>query len=125
MNYLGLDYGKKHIGVAFSSGSIACPLETLPLETTLSVLPQLLKAYQAKAIIVGLPDGPVRADVEQFVQNLRILNLPVEIADETLSSQDAVSSLLHTSKSRRHSKHHAAAAAIILQNWLDSHTINS
>lgn len=122
MNYLGLDYGLSHIGVAFSSGSIATPLLTLSPPKSLTFLSQIIDKYQIDALVVGMPEGSVAEPARQFARSLETLGKPVHMADETLSSRQAVDSLLHTTPARRQANEHAAAAAIILQSWLDSHT---
>lgn len=113
MTYLGLDYGAARIGVAIASGSLVEPLATLKTKGAARALERLVRHYRVDAVVVG--DCP-----ESFVDQLRELNLPVWVADETLSSYDARKSLGHTTLSRRQAKEHAAAAAIILQSWLDS-----
>ncbi len=120
MNYLGLDYGQKHLGVAISNGLLTEPLTTLNLDSAPGKIARLVEEHRIGTIIIGLPEGPVRAHVEEFVHTLKHIGLPVVTADETLSSRDAIRSLHHTSKSRRRTKEHSVAAALILQNWLDN-----
>jgi len=98
VNYLGLDYGAKKIGVALAAGPLAQPL----------------------AIIIGLPDGPLKQQVKKFIDELRNLNFELIVVDETLSSHDALMSLRHTGQRKRARLEHTAAAALILQNWLDT-----
>lgn len=112
MNYLGLDYGEKHVGVALSEGKLAQPLLTLARNKAVQLLRPLLKKYTVDAVVVG--DCP-----EGFLNELAGLGVPIHQVDETLSTHDASQSLLHTTQSRRKSREHAAAAAIILQTWLD------
>jgi putative transcription antitermination factor YqgF len=121
MNYLGLDYGKKHIGVALAAGPLAEPLDTVDIVQAVKVIGQLADQHRVGGIIIGLPEGPVRSAAQNFIDQLLVLNVPVFPVDETLSSHDATASLLHTSRSRRKIRAHAAAAAIILQSWLDAH----
>ena len=113
MNYLGLDYGAAHIGVALATGPLAEPLATLNTNTCISELEILISQHNIKGIIIGNA-------ASDFLNQLAIFNLPIHQTDETLSSQDAVKSLLHTTQSRRQQLEHSAAAAIILQSWLDS-----
>ena len=112
MNYLGLDYGAAKIGVALATGPLAEPLTTVKTEKALQSIKLLLDKYNIDSIVVG--DCP-----ESFLDELSQLGIVYQ-ADETLSSHDAIQSLLHTTRSRRKNLEHAAAAAIILQNWLDS-----
>lgn len=113
MIYLGLDYGKAKVGVALATGSLAEPLTTIKTEKALQVIKQLLDKHNIDSIVVG--NCP-----ESFLDNLSGL-VVVHQVDETLSSHDAREGLLHTTQKRRQELEHAAAATIILQNWLDYH----
>jgi putative transcription antitermination factor YqgF len=118
MSYLGLDYGSSHIGVAISTGSLAEPFTTLPTKSAISSIKELIKKHSIDGLIIG--------DVNsEFLIRLKSLNLPVYQVDETLSTRDAQVALLHTSQTRRKQKEHSAAAALILQSWLDSKRPNS
>lgn len=125
MNYLGLDYGQKHVGVAISQGTLAEPLTTIPNNNLLTRIKQLVVAHKIHTIIIGQPTGVIASEVRQLASWLSALNLTVILSDETLSSQDAVASLLHVGKKKRNLEQHAAAAAIILQSFLDSRSLNS
>jgi len=114
MNYLGLDYGAAKIGVALSGGSLAQPLETLSTASSIKAIEALIKKHRIVAIIIGTAP-------KAYIVQLRSLRLPVFVVDETLSSHDARRALFHTSQTKRRELEHTAAAAIILQNWLDSH----
>jgi len=81
------------------------------------------------SIVVGLPrhlDGsasPMTARVTAFVAELgRLTRLPVTLQDERLTSREAESRLAITEKDWRARKERldAAAAAIILQEYLDA-----
>lgn len=118
MNYLGLDYGLKNVGIALATGPLAEPLTTIPTNHLSQILPQLIKTHKIQTLVVGLYHASIHDTFSQF-------GLPVYFQDETLSSFDARKSLLHKSQTGRKLGEHAAAAAIILQNWLDSNTSNS
>ncbi len=112
MNYLGLDYGESHIGVALANGPLAEPLTTIATPRALQLIKQLIAGHKIDELVVG--DCP-----EGFINKLSELELPINQADETLSTHDATQLLLHTTQTRRKNTEHAAAAAVILQNWLD------
>jgi putative transcription antitermination factor YqgF len=120
MNYLGLDYGLKHVGVAISEGSLAEPLTTLPNNNLLTRLKQLIFTHKIHTVVIGQPTGPLASEVRELATWLTSLDLSVELVDETLSSQDATRLLLHASRKKRSTQQHAAAAAIILQSYLDA-----
>ena len=130
---LGLDYGRKRIGVAIStsSQSVAMPLTTLaaaPVEVLEHELQALAREYRAVAIIVGLPlhmtgeDSEMAREVRQFGERVRELTgLPVVYFDERLTSALAEQSLRAgglTEKKRR-ARRDRVAAQIMLQHFLD------
>jgi len=120
MSFLGVDYGRSHVGLAFAEASLSQPLTTVPTKNIFPYLINLIKARGIKVIVVGLPEGKIKPDVQDFVSDLTDLGYLVHTHDETLSSQDARQALLHKSRHQRSAKEHSAAAAIILQSWLDS-----
>jgi len=113
MNILGIDYGDGKCGIAMARGSLAEPFATVDSKSALAVVIDLAHKHQITEIVVG--DCP-----KEFLIGLQSLMIPVHQADETLSSFDARQSLMHTTQKRRRENEHAVAAAIILQNWLDS-----
>ena len=136
---MGLDIGERRIGVAVSdaTGTLARPLVVLrPAGLDMDAL-QLVANEIARlaaeedgvgAIVVGLPrrlDGTsteMTPRVERFARSLREKTaLPVTLQDERLSSREAESRLALTDKDWRSRKARldAAAAAIILQDYLD------
>jgi putative holliday junction resolvase len=138
---VGFDVGERRIGVAVSDAS--CTLAR-PV-TTLSVTGLDKKAIDAAAeqllrleaeddsishLVVGLPkrlDGTpndLTHRVERFARDLAArTQLPVSLQDERLSSHEAESRLAVREKNWRVRKQRldAAAAAVILQDYLDSH----
>ena len=141
MRIVGLDIGEKRIGVAVSdaTATLARPLTVLRptgLETdALDVVMREIARLAAEedgvsAIVVGLPrrlDGsptPMTLRVEQFARRLEsTATVPVMLQDERLSSREAESRLAVRDKDWRSRKARldAAAAAVILQDYLDSH----
>ena len=115
MNYLGLDYGESHVGVAIATGPLAQPLTTLDTKKALLSIKQLVEMQSINAVVIG-NSSP------EFLFGLKSMGVPVHQVDETLSSVDAVEMLKHTTQSKRKSLEHSAAAAVILQSFLDSHT---
>lgn len=121
--YLGIDYGLAHIGVAYSEYTLATPLPILPNDDSIfSHLSTLISKYHITHIILGLPSGPVEVSVRTFAQKLESeTSLPVIFHDETLSSHEAKAQLLASgvSQSRRRDEH-SVAAALILEDYLES-----
>ena len=139
MRFVGLDVGERRIGIAVSdvTGTLARPvgvlrpsgLEADALDVVATEIARLADEEDGVgAIVVGLPrrlDG-TRSDmtprVEQFARQLATkTSLPVALQDERLSSREAESRLALRDKDWRSRKARldAAAAAVILQDYLD------
>lgn len=124
MKYLGIDFGLKKIGLALSEGELASPWQILEVKNFSDALAKIVRVVKGEGfekIVVGLPEGKMGENVTKFVKLLKRQGLEVEIADETLSSKKALEQMIseNVPMKKRHSND-AAAAAIILQNYLDS-----
>ncbi|MFK8183108.1 MAG: Holliday junction resolvase RuvX [Phormidesmis sp.] len=136
---LGLDLGARRIGVAGCdrTGLIATGLTTLHRTTFASIvepLKQIVAEREVEILIVGLPytlDGEIGNQAKKTQKQARklsqALNLPVEFVDERLTSFAAKEMLTDTGAAALHRKSTKSkgvidrkAAAIILQQWLDS-----
>ncbi len=136
MRILAVDPGEKHIGVAISDPSalLARPLATLRHTSRAkdaAHIAALADENEAGMILVGYPldsdgrPGPQARHAENVAEAIRALTpLPVELVDESFSSQEAAAALRSAGKNRRARSEqiHAAAAAAILQGYLDGHS---
>ncbi|UUZ89389.1 Holliday junction resolvase RuvX [Paenibacillus sp. P25] len=134
MRLMGLDYGDKTIGVAVSDelGWTAQGLEVIRRTTEerdVSRLRELAEQYGVTEIVVGLPKnmnntiGPRGEICMAFAQSLQeILQMPVHLWDERLTTVSAQRTLLEADVSRKKRKQviDKMAAALILQNYMDS-----
>jgi putative Holliday junction resolvase len=130
---LGLDVGERWIGVALSDplGILASPLtrvERTDDDAAVEAIAGLVRKHGAKAIVAGLPYsldgsvGPQAVRVQEFLRKLTgSVGVPVETADERLSTVTAIQGMIEAGVSReaRKGKVDAAAAALILQWHLD------
>lgn len=121
MNYLGLDYGLKHLGIAMAIGPLAEPVASVSTAKALHLIKEIADKNNISEIIIGQPDQTLKVEFEKFINSLKITNLKLIICDETLSSHDARQALLHTTQSKRKKIEHSVSAAIILQSYLDSY----
>ena len=133
--WLGIDPGTKRIGIAAGDtcDGIASPLTTIPAEPgpqALARIRQIASEYQAVGIVVGWPlnmddsEGPQGKLARQFAAALaESTGMDVRLWDERLSSFAAERALagLMTRKKRK-AKQDAAAAAVILHDFLESLT---
>jgi putative holliday junction resolvase len=133
LSVLGLDIGKKRIGVAGCDGTglLATGLTTIErssFQNDVEQLRSLVRDRQVQGLIIGLPysmDGSIGFQAKQ-VQRLahrlsEALDLPIEFVDERLTSVQAEQMMIaaNLSPSRHKALIDRKAAAIILQQWLD------
>ncbi|HSL21220.1 MAG TPA: Holliday junction resolvase RuvX [Vicinamibacterales bacterium] len=139
MRVVGIDLGLKRIGLALSdaSGVIASPWKTLAAagqpardaEAVAAVLRQLDEGDdRLQAVVIGHPrrlDGSpthLTTHVEAVAAELRgLLTVPIVLHDERLTSREAEAILAAREKDwrKRKEKLDAAAAAVMLQDYLD------
>jgi putative holliday junction resolvase len=130
---LGLDVGKRRMGVAGCDGTglIATGLTTIYRTTWAEDIRQLKEIIEARRVgilVVGLPynlDGTVgfqAKQVQKFGSKISYsLQLPIEYVDERLTSVEAETQLKAQKNfsTRNKGAIDRRAAAIILQQWLD------
>ena len=131
---LGLDLGARRIGVAGCdrTGLVATGLTTLHRTDFESILNPLLKLVQERKIevlVIGLPytlageiGNQAKKTQKQARKLSKALNLPVEFVDERLTSFAAEELMAAQGQSASVDKGlvDRKAAAIILQQWLDT-----
>jgi len=125
MKYLGIDYGRKHIGLALTDeeGRMAFPFKTLKVRGRKQLFDELEKIVEyegVRKVAVGLPltmrgeKGRTSTEVQKFICELEeSLNVPVDFVDERLSSAEA-----RKSGNGKKEDEHAVAAQKILDVYL-------
>lgn len=140
MRVLGVDYGQRRIGLAISDETalLARPWQSVPARSTPAESAAAIAERMASdpevgpfgAIVVGLPrrlNGTDNDQTEPARACARALGeltgLPIHLQDERLSSHEADQRLAERERDwrRRKAQLDAAAAAVILQDYLDSH----
>lgn len=134
--YFGVDYGLARTGVAKSDGMnlIATPVCTV-LNPEGGYKPVIRKLRELSAgaehplegIVLGFPDqdDPRAAGICREVLVLKaklepLFKVPVYLQDEVFSSRKAGELLQNSGKKKHRHGLDAAAAAVILQEWLDA-----
>jgi len=140
MRVLGIDYGRRRIGLALSdpSGLLARPWKTIAREgppgQVAAALAREVASLQADddglaAVVVGLPrhlsgDPHEQTRAVQTLVDLlkRVVMLPVILQDERLTSHEADRVLASRERDWRKRKPllDAMSAAVILQDYLDA-----
>jgi putative Holliday junction resolvase len=122
MRKMGIDYGKKRVGIAFTDdkGMMAFPHDTLPNDgTLLERLITLIEEKQVGEIVIGLSLGrdgvpnKIQNQVTELVTDLTLqVGIPVHLEPEQYTTQEALRFQGRTDKTD------AAAASIILNSYL-------
>ena len=137
MRVLALDIGEVRVGVAVSdpAGRVASPVTVLPAQEVLAhaaTFRRVLEDWEPELLVCGLPrtlageEGPqaerIRAQAEKIAA---ACGLPLEFADERLSSAEAKRILKEQGLSERamRGKVDSVAAGLFLQSWLDARQI--
>jgi putative Holliday junction resolvase len=126
MRILGIDYGTKRIGLALSDEShlIAGEFKILSPKDFFEQIEEVVKDQDVGEIVIGLPlnmsgqDSEKTVEARAFGEKLEhLLNLPVHLMDERLSSSMA------QTISGSDTSLDSLAAQIILQNYLDKNRV--
>jgi putative Holliday junction resolvase len=128
---LALDVGDSRIGLALSDplGILASPLTIVDRTDDASAIEKIVDIICEKGVglvIAGLPlnmNGSLGLQAEKtksFITELsRFINVPVEYRDERLSTVSARDLIQGVRKTTRATRYDAAAAALVLQSYLD------
>lgn len=124
MRFLGIDYGKKRVGIALSDeeGKFALAHTVLPNTALVEAVKKIIFERGVGAVVVGESkdfkgaENPIMTDIKSFAQDLaKEATIPVYFEPEFMTSAEAARIQGETGKLD------ASAAAIILQSYLDKH----
>jgi len=130
---LGIDPGKKNIGIAICDEKkvVATPLKVIKknkFEFLLKEIQDIIKENDIKGIVIGNPinmdgtSGKSSQSANDFAKNLsKNITIPISMWDERLSSEGSfkITKELGTNASNRVNKLDKNAAAFILQGAID------
>ena len=134
MKAAGIDLGRVRVGLAVTDdlGKMAHPrphLDGRDPKRLLDSLAALAEAENVTTFVLGLPrtlggrEGPPARRARKFAERLRErTGLAVELVDEWWTTKEALARLRDQGVSERDSRERvdSAAAALLLQGWLDS-----
>ena len=133
MNYLGIDWGEKRIGLAFADGiGVAMPLSAavaVSKKERMHHIETMLTQRKVQELVVGYPlnmNGTVgfkANEVDKFIVELeKRFRLPIHRVDERLSSHSVEQGLKGQKKkpSRQSGEIDSRAAALILQDFIEA-----
>lgn len=134
MRILGLDYGRKRVGVALSDalGITAQPEGSFLQDNQIwSRIEELIHKHKVEEIVLGYPrllngsPGSMAKEVEDFGKKLEEkTKLPVHFWDERLSTSESEKLLIQADvrRNRRKEIRDTMAATLILQGYLEAHS---
>lgn len=123
MKYLGVDYGKKKIGLAVSEGELVSGLGSIrvsSLKEAVTRIDEVIKKEEVGKIIMGLAEsGQSRKMVKRFVKEAKettgFEGIEIIEVDETLSTHRAQVEIRELGGGDEDER----AAMIILENYLE------
>jgi len=138
MKLIGIDYGRRRIGLAVcdETGTCVRGLETIDLQKNpdpLSSICSLCRSLCADGIVIGLPldsddnETAMSREVRKFAANLeKSVAIPVYFIDESMTSKKAEGLLLFRRKKERRNKTAVdrIAACLILESFLSQNPAN-
>ena len=133
MKLMGIDYGRRRIGVAVSDGggTIArglCVVDRQKFPDGAAELLRIISEENPAALIFGVPLGPndeetaMSKEAREFAAAVaERSNLPTYFIDESFTSKKAAGLMLHRKKKARKNKalSDRIAACLILQDYID------
>lgn len=133
---IGIDVGKKRVGIAQTDllKTIATPVGTFSPEEVFSEIQKITENSPVEKFVVGWPlslsgeEGSATQMVDNFIKKLHLSfpNIGIAKVDERYTSTQARSLMVEAGipKKKRKEKGRVdrIAAAIILQNYLDSNS---
>lgn len=149
MNFLGVDFGKKYIGLALGTKTseapqfIIAPLPSTQVESLGQALKSLISVcqnYEVSAVVFGIPfvrekeEGAFAKEIRTFSRELKEMmlrenNVKIQVyfMDESLTSFESKRLITDVKKTRvgKRDLENGVAASIILQNFLDSNKADS
>ncbi|MDO8505469.1 MAG: Holliday junction resolvase RuvX [bacterium] len=128
MRVLGIDYGTKRVGVAMgdSESRVAVPLEViemknekLKIKNAVEKIVKIVKEEEIELVVIGQGGkGSMEEKVQEFVEQLKKF-VPVEIVDEHFTTAQVERTMKNYGKDRNKIDKDSAAAALILQSFLE------
>ena len=136
--YLGIDIGRKTLGIAISDPLkiIAQPIGVINYqlnnqEELIAKIEELVTKYKISKIIYGLPknmNNTLSTTTKYIIKCIDLaqkkINIPFIAVDERLTSKQATQILIkgNFQKSKRKKLNDKIAAALILKTYLDGHS---
>jgi len=139
LNFLGIDYGCKRIGLSFADGGLGVAVPLQPLlnlqgPDLFKAIGEVLKERGVGELVVGYPlhmdgrEGRRTQEVDEFVNALRNrFGLPIHKVDERLSTARVEADFREFGKKpgRKSGEVDSGAATLILQDYLEQRALDA
>lgn len=133
LNFLGIDYGTKRIGLAYNVLSLSEPLFVIdnqiddqnPIvsDDALTKIAQICLEKKIDKIVLGLSEAAMAEKIKLFAKKIQEkINLPLVMIDETLSSHEVGQRMKEAgfNLKKRQGQIDHYAAALILEDYLET-----
>ncbi|AKM83012.1 hypothetical protein A2422_03485 [Candidatus Woesebacteria bacterium RIFOXYC1_FULL_31_51] len=119
MKILGIDYGRRKIGLALGNSTLAEPYKVIKVdsfESAVKKILQIIKVLQIEQVVVGVSEGEMGEESKKFAERIN-----AKTFDETLSTHDAQKLSIESGMNRKKRKlnEDAFAATVMLQSYID------
>jgi putative Holliday junction resolvase len=139
MNYLGVDFGRKRIGLSFAEGElgIAVPVPAVvnqQLDLAFEQIQKVITERKVGEIVIGYPlhmdgkQGKRTEEVDQFISGLaKRTSLVIHKVDERLSTSKVESDFKSIGKkvSKKSGEIDSSAATLILQDFMEQQQLTA
>jgi len=120
MVLLGVDYGRRRIGLAVAVGFVIETSGFIPhrkdREAVMLKIRDVCQEKKVEKVIIGVSEGKMGKEIKEFAKGLKkVIGLGVELVDETLTSWQAEKLVGWKDKGRVDS----VSAALILERYLE------
>jgi len=125
MKLLGIDFGKRKIGLSVSDGKLAEPYKVIRFKSEREAVERIKtisKTLCIEKVVIGLSEGEMAKKTENFAEKLeKYLGKRVYFQDETLTTHEAkfLSKEAGIKRKKRKALEDAYSATLILQAYID------
>lgn len=123
---LAIDYGRSKLGLAIALTPLAEPLRVIRYKKEqegLEKVAEVVDVEEIDQVVLGVSEGEMAEEIKNFGNQLeKKLQVPLAYFDETMSTKDAQKLSIRSGMKRgkRKAMEDAFAAAVLLQNYIDS-----
>jgi putative Holliday junction resolvase len=125
MRILGIDYGKKKVGISMATSKLASPYKVIKNNGDKELVDKISTILDEKSIekvVIGLSEGSMAKETTNFANKLKkAIHCQIVFQDETLTTHDANKLAIEAGlrRKKRRDMEDAFSAALILQLFLD------